>query len=331
MVFCAFGLLSCRKSNDNFTIKQFDADQIQTYIKNNNLTMIKDTSGGDTTGIYYQIITPGTGAPIVDTTKVPFIYTAKSFDGGYVSADTILNHVYNYVSYVGPAGLQMAIKNIAKRRGAKIRVLVPSRLAFGTNGTTISRYTSFTTTNTSTVNGNQCIDYTISIIDDKGTTIVTNPLTQQPETVLKQAVYDELSIKKYFANEGFTGYTRIDTGKYRGLYYKITKAGTGTDKIGIGSVVGVQYTGFLFDKAIFDQHIIDGFYAATSLILYKDEVIDAILGGLPKVTTGADISIVSPSALAYGIDGATNAASGGFGIPPFSCLRFDMTVVTVTN
>jgi FKBP-type peptidyl-prolyl cis-trans isomerase FkpA len=331
MVLCAFGLLSCRKSSNDFTVKQFDEDQIQTYIKNNNLSMAKDLTGGDTSGIYYQIITPGTGAFIADTTKTAFVYTAKSLDGGYNSTDTILNHGYNYISYVGPAGLQTAIKNIAKRRGAKIRVLVPSRLAYGVNGTTISRYTSSTTTASSTVNGNQCMDYTVSVIDEKGTTVVTNPVTQLPETVLKQAVYDDISIKKYMAAQGFTGYTKIDTGKYKGLYYKITKAGTGTDKIGIGSVVGVQYTGFLFDTAIFDQRITEGFYSAVSLILYKDEVVDAMLGALPKATAGADISIITPSALAYGIEGASNTSTGGFGIPAFSCLRFDMTIVTVSN
>jgi FKBP-type peptidyl-prolyl cis-trans isomerase FkpA len=333
MVLCAFGLLSCRKSGNDISIKQFDDNQVQNYIKNNNLSsvMIPYTGDGDTTGIYYQIITPGTGDSISYTTQTPYLYTAKSFDGQFNSSDTILNHAYSYASYIGPIGLQTAIKKIAKFRGTKIRVLVPSRMAYGINGATITRYTSNTTTATTTIPGNQGIDYTITIMDDKSTVIVTNPLTLRPDTVLKQAVYDEISIKKYLAAQGFSGYTRIDTGKYKGLYYKITKAGTGTDKIGIGSVVGVQYTGFLFNTAIFDQQIIEGNYAASTLILYKDEVVDAMLGALPKATTGADISIITPSALAYGVAGATNSATGGFGIPAFSCLRFDMSIITVAN
>ncbi|MEO6524841.1 MAG: FKBP-type peptidyl-prolyl cis-trans isomerase [Mucilaginibacter sp.] len=332
MVLCAFGLLSCRKSGTDISLKQFDDNQIQNYIKSNNLTEMKPYTGnGDTTGIYYQVIIPGKGDSILNTTQTAYLYTAKSFDGQFNSSDTILNHVYSYAPYIGPTGLQTAIKNIAKTRGTKIRVLVPSRMAYGINGTTVTRYTSNTTTSTTTIPGNQGIDYTITIMDEKGTMVVTNPLTNQPETVLKQAVYDEISIKKYLAAQGFSGYTRIDTGKYKGLYYKITKAGTGTDKIGIGSVVGVQYTGFLFNTAIFDQQIIEGNYAASSLILYKDEVVDAMLGALPKATAGADISIITPSALAYGVAGATNSASGGFGIPAFSCLRFDMSIITVAN
>lgn len=330
MVFCAFGLLSCRKTGTDITIKQFDDDQIQNYIKANNLTMTRYTGNGDTTGIYYQVITPGTGDTISYTEKITYMYTAKSFDGSYNSNDTILNHVNSFVAYVGPTGLQIALKNVAKRRGTKVRVLVPSRLAYGVNGTTITRYVASTVTSTSTIPGNQGIDYTITINDEKGTMLVTNPLTGKPETVLKQAVYDEISIKKYLAAQGFTGYTRVDTGKYEGLYYKVTQVGTGTDKIGIGSVIGVQYTGFLFNAAIFDQAIVEGNYAASTLILYKDEVIDAMLGALPKITAGGSISIITPSALAYGASGATNNTSG-LGIPAFSCLRFDMNVITVSN
>jgi len=305
MVFCAFGLLSCRKSVDDFTIKQYDADQIQQYIKNNNLTgMIRDTTGGDTSGIYYQIITPGTGAVINYPTQVPYVYTAKTLDGNYSSTDTILNHVNTYAGYVTPNGLQLAIKNIAKRMGAKIRVLIPSRLQYGINGTTLSSYNSAGTIVYGTVGGNQSFDYTISVVNDV-------------------AAYDDLSIVKYLAANGLAGqYTKTASG----LWYRITQPGTGTDPISISTTVGVQYTGTLFNSIIFDQANTTDGTAATSFTLY--DVIPAWQEGFTKVTAGAKLSLICPSRLAYGINAN---ASGAVTLPAFSCLRFDINVISVNN
>jgi FKBP-type peptidyl-prolyl cis-trans isomerase len=40
--------------------------------------------------------------------------------------------------------------------------------------------------------------------------------------------------------------------------------------------------------------------------------------------------LLLPSTMAYGDAGASNSSTG-INIPPFSCLKFDITVVTVTN
>lgn len=314
MVFCAFGLLSCRKSADNFTIQQYDADQIQQYIKNNNLTgMIHDAS--DTSGIYYQIITPGTGDTIAYSNLVSYVYTGKTFDGGYTSTDTILNHVYTYAAYVAPNGLQLAIKNIANHFGAKIRVLIPSRLQYGINGTTLSSYNTDGTIAYSTVTGNQCFDYTVSVINTK-TTVNGVVISKQPD-------YDDLSITKYLAANGLAGqYTKTASG----LWYRIIQPGTGTDPISISTTVGVQYTGYLFDGIIFDQANTTDGTAATSFTLY--DVIPAWQEGFTKVTAGAKLSLICPSRLAYG--NPTNT-QGSFPLPAFSCLRFEINVISVQN
>ncbi len=73
--------------------------------------MVRDTSGGDTTGIYYQVITPGKGARVNYTDNVSFVYTIYSFDGKYVSADTITNHYDEYLGHVSPNGLMLGICN----------------------------------------------------------------------------------------------------------------------------------------------------------------------------------------------------------------------------
>lgn len=304
-VFCAFGLASCRKSSDNITIQQHDDDQIQAYIKANGLTgMVKDTSGGDTTGIYYQIITPGTGAAFAYSDKISYVYTVKSFDGGYSSNDTILNHINTFSAYVGPNGLGLAVKNIAKRKGTKLRVLIPSRLAYGINGTTISGYNTVGTVTYGTVGGNQCLDYTVNILDENG-----------------QAAYDNISIQKYMAANGLTGYTKTASG----IYYKITQAGTGTDPISVSTNITVQYTGLMFNGIIFDQYNTDD-GTGTPFSMY--EVLPSWQEILPKVTAGAKLSFITPTSLGYG---QTSLAGSTFTIPAFSCLRFDLNLISVQN
>jgi len=324
MVFCAFGLLSCRKSTDDLTIKQFDANQIQNYIAANGLTgMIRDTSGGDTTGIYYQVITAGTGRAFAYSDKVSIVYTARSFNGGYVSSDTIFNHVNAYSAYIGPNGLALAVKNIIKRKGGKIRVLIPSRLAYGINGTTLSGYNTAGTVTYSTVGGNQGMDYTVSVLDDD-LTIINDPVTPgKKDTVSKQTFYDDISIKKYMAANGLTGYIKTASG----VYYKILQVGTGTDVIGINSTVGVQSTGTLLNGTMFlSENTDDGTAVSYFYGLYDGEA--SILEILPKVTAGAKLSIISPSGMAYGQSSASGLL---ITVPAFSCTRYDMNIITVSN
>lgn len=322
MAFCAFGLLSCRKSKNDFTIKQFDADQIQNYIKANGLTgMIRDTSGGDTTGIYYQILNAGTGSVINYADKISFVYSFKTVDGNFSSADTISNHANTYTAYVAPAGLQLALKNIAKRKGTKIRILIPSRLAYGINGTTISAYNSSGVVVTGTIGGNQCLDYTINLINDD--------VIKAGNAKTYQARYDSISILKYIAANNLTGYLPATTKSGYTYYYKITQAGTGTDVIGPNSVVGVQYTGTLLNGRIIDQaNTTDGTAGATLYGLFDYQT--SWQEALPKVTAGAKLSFISPSALDFGQSSSTNSVTGSV-VPAFSCLRYDFNIISVIN
>jgi FKBP-type peptidyl-prolyl cis-trans isomerase FkpA len=315
----AFGLVSCRKSSDDLTIKQFDQNSIQAYMSQNGLTGFKrDTTGGDTTGIYYQIISPGTGAVVDYPDLVSYVYTYHTFDGGYSTTDTITNHVNTYVGHITPTAVQIAVKNILKRKGGKIRFLVPSRLAFGING-----YYS----GAITINGNQCLDYTVSLVDND---IYLDPTTKKPvladtttigavkRYINNQDIYDDISIQKYMAANSLSGYTKSKSG----LWYKVVTAGTGTDVINLASTVGVQYTGTLLDGTAFDTEVTTDGTAATSFTLY--DVVSGFAEGLSKTTAGGQISLLIPSALGYG-----NSLSGT--IPAFSCLRFEITVVTVSN
>ncbi len=331
MAFCALGVISCRKSSIDESIQKFDADQIQAYIKQSGLTgMTRDTSGGDTTGIYYQVITPGTGAIVKDTSRVSFVYTAKTFDGSYTSTDTILNHTNNFLAYIAPAGVRLGILNIIKRTGGKIRLLIPSRLAYGLGGNTLYSYETDGKTVTSTphaIAGNQSMDYTIELVSSR--TPGHNPNYQ--------AIYDDLSIQKYLAANNLSGFIKDtikadiykNTPAYRSVfYYKVTQAGTGTLAINNNSTVNMTYTGSLFDGTTIAQDNSAG-VGVTFYSLYNVPFI-GWQQALTHVNAGGKITFILPSALGGG-DSPTTSPLTGYSLAPFSCLRFDINVLTVIN
>jgi FKBP-type peptidyl-prolyl cis-trans isomerase len=308
LLISAIGLVSCRKDKIEQNIKQYDESQIQNYISTHGITgMKKDTTGGDTTGIYYKIILPGKIVPPA-TTLVPldypdivsYVFQLSSFDGKYISTDTIQNHLEDYLGHLTndalPAGLQLAIKNLVKYKGASARLLIPSHLAYGVSG-----YGSGSSSSTNTkIAGNQCLDYYVHIIDDYKT-------------------YDEQVIKN---NWDITGYTRVQSTTLPGnyYYYKTLTSGTGTNPIGESTIINCTYTGSLLNGTVFD-----GGNNGTNTV---NPTISTLVPGVKEAlenfaVAGTKISIIIPSTLGY-----ANTSSGT--IPVNSVLRFTFQIITTT-
>lgn len=292
------GLTSCRKNDVDPDVKQFDEEQIQTYIKNNAITGMQR----DTSGIYYKILTPGTGPSLSYSDSVSLVFTLKTVDGKYASVDTISNHYSDYLGHLGikgyPASLQSALFNLIKKYGARVRFLVPSHIGYGVNG--IGQGSS-TTVNTR-IEGNQCLDYYIHVI---------NKLPGDNQTT-----YDEQVIKNYITANSLTGYQRTASG----LYYKILLPGVGDAKITDNSTITAFYTVSLLNGFIFNQYNTD---PATSLDI--PDLIKGVQEGLKTAgTSGMKLSFLIPSNLAYGNVGITSLS-----VPGYSCLRFDVQVVNV--
>jgi len=291
------GLLSCRKTSDDPNIAQYDNTNIQNYIKANGLTgMVRDTSDGDTSGIYYQILSQGaTTNPIAYSDTVKFVFTLKSFDGKYNSVDSLTNnHFDGFAGHINqsgyPKGLQLAIHNIVKYKGTRARILIPSRLAYGVNG-----YGSGSSSNTNTrIAGNQCLDYYVNVVSD-------------------QNLYDDQVIKNYIATNSLTGFTKSSGG----FYYKVTIPGTGTDPIDQYSTFTATYSGKFLTGTEFDAN-------TTGASLSIDGVVTGVAQGLQGLTTGAAVTLLLPSRYGYGRAGTTGIAGN-------TSLRFDFTIVTITN
>lgn len=310
LIILAVGLISCRKDRIQLNIKQYDQQQIQNYIAANGLTgMKRDTIGGDTTGIYYQILNPGTqsinGVPVTPLDypdKISFVYTLRTFDGSYVQADTIANHYYDYVGHIHtnnlPLGLQTSIHNLLKYPDASMRVLIPSHLAYGASGT--GSGSSQVANNR--IKGNECIDYYIHAVNNF-------------------PVYDDMVIQNYMKANNLTGYTKVQSVLYPGnyYYYKILTPSTNADLITANSTAYVTYIGQTFNATIFGQYSLAAGtpFDVNGLVPAAQEALENY------AVAGTIISILVPSTLGYGL----NPQSG---IPFFSCLNFTFNVISVT-
>ena len=298
LLLSAICFVSCRKSGSEPDIKQYDQQQIESYIAQNGITgMKRDLTNGDTTGIYYQIINPGDPTKPVDyPDTVSYVYSFRTFDGKYSVIDTVLNHYNGFLGHVVPNGLQLSIRYLLKYKGGKIRVLVPSHLAYGRNGAGSGS----SSVANSKISGNECLDYTINLISD-------------------QIKYDDLVINNYIKANGLSGYTKTADG----LYYKITKQGTGAS-IDDNSNVNLNYRLQLMNNTFADTTSQTTTATFTDLNLLTSGAHE----GLKLVTGGGGISLLVPSRLGYGTSGSSGVTNS---IPANACLRFEFYNITVTN
>ncbi|WP_345948537.1 FKBP-type peptidyl-prolyl cis-trans isomerase [Mucilaginibacter sp. PAMB04274] len=302
------GLFSCRKEGNDVDIKTYDEQQIQAYIKANNLTnMQRDKSGGvDTTGTYYQILGQGKGTPLEYSDRIFYLCTLKSLDGRFALTDTILgstiqgiySRAYSPVGYIVPEGLRLAVKNLVKYKGTRARLLIPSRLAYGRSGLG---------TGSGRLPGNESLDVYINVVNN-------------------QDEYDDYVISNYLKTNNLTGYTRINTGEYTGLYYKVTRQGTGTDVIKPTSTVTLQYTGRLVNGPYLSQYIFADGNAEGGNSVVLQEQMPGWVGGLPFAKAGGQLSLFIPSKLGYGVTGSSNGT-----VSPYSILHYEFTILSVTN
>ena len=252
---------SCKKEYE--TIDVIDDRNIQEYIQKNKLNVLQYQQ----TGIYYEVLTPGTG-PVLDySDMVPAIITTRSIDGTYASIDTFSasNRYYNFLGYFNPEAIRLGIKEVLKKSNGTIRMIIPSRLAFGRNGS-------------GNIPGNVSIDMTIRVLD-----------------VSKIAAYEDFSIKSYLQTNSLTGFTKTSSG----LYYKIAQPGTGSP-ITVDSTVVANYTGKLLNGVVFDRAA-PGSEATFPL----KNLVQGWQEAIPLIKQGGSIRLLVPSSLAYGMQGSS--------------------------
>ena len=252
-------IVACEKEYD--TIEVIDDRNIAAYIQANKLNMVEYQDSG----LYYEVVTPGTGADLEYSDQVPLIFTIKSLDGKYVSLDTFSagNRDYRFLGYVNPEGLRVGIKEGLKKASGTIRMIIPSRSAFGRNGV-------------GTIPGNASLDLTVKVLDKS-----------------KLPAYEDFTIQKYMAANSLTGFTKTASG----LYYKIDAPGTGSP-IGIDSTIKAEYEGKLLSGTVFDKSA-----AGSPVSFFLSGVVKGWQEALPLIKEGGTIRMILPSPLGYGMEG----------------------------
>ena len=124
----ATGMSSCSKSDSFDAGAQAATDDtaIQAYIKTNNITATKDASG-----LYYQVITQGTGANATANSNVTVNYSGKYLDGtAFTTGSLSKTPLYTLIP-----GWIIGIPYV--KAGGRIVLYIPSGLGYGhspTNG-----------------------------------------------------------------------------------------------------------------------------------------------------------------------------------------------------
>ncbi|RYY22587.1 MAG: hypothetical protein EOP41_07050 [Sphingobacteriaceae bacterium] len=290
-------MFSCKKEYQ--TIYAYDNDHIQSYISANHLNMMAGDSG-----IYYQIIKQGdTGNPLVDSDRIFYAFTIKTLDGKVISTDTVINRVSNYVGLNSanlPVGLQFGIKKYLQRRNGVIRLLIPSKQAYGIVG--------FTSPDRAiSISGNESLDYTVYLYN-----------------VNSQLAYDTIQIRNYIKKNNLTGFKKTPSG----LYYQILTAGSGTDQIYNSSTVTINLAKSILKNGA-STAVETSDVAAQSVSAFSS---GGLQEGLQKINSGGKIRLLIPTDLGYSTSvSSTTAGAYNYNTPPNSILDYTATVTAVTN
>jgi FKBP-type peptidyl-prolyl cis-trans isomerase FkpA len=119
---------ACKKEGFNASTQAtIDDDKIKAYIAANHIDVTKDPA----TGIYYNIVSAGTGASpnVNDTVKITYtgaLLNGTVFQGKSTSTDAVLNFVKGF-----QVALPLMKLSVDSGKVSRMRLIIPSALAYG--------------------------------------------------------------------------------------------------------------------------------------------------------------------------------------------------------
>lgn len=283
-------LLSSCSDKEYQSFEELDNANIREYIQKNNLhvNQYKETD------LFYEVLEEGTGNPIDYKKTYPVVFTVKSLDGVYNSADT-LSASNRYPDYFGyfPFGSSAAgtptveregdfkevIREILQKTNGKIRIIVPSRIMYGRNGD-----------RNRGIPPNASLDYVVTVHD--------NFVDYEDGVIQRSITKAGLNIEDFIKREDNS-------------YYHIIKQGDG-DLVSADSTVTVNYTLKNPDGTVKDSGTDTELNLAGGTITGWTKI-------LPLINKGGKIRFFLPSTLGYGIQGTSS-------MPPFMSLDFEVEV-----
>ncbi|MBQ7279693.1 MAG: FKBP-type peptidyl-prolyl cis-trans isomerase [Bacteroidales bacterium] len=177
------------------------------------------------------------------------------------------------------------------------------------------------------VNGKGQIFYYDIMVDD---VVSVEELHQEQENFYERMTQrkeqEPADIANYVKSHGITAAPTSN-----GLYVVVRKKGKG-NTVAAGRTVSIRYTGRLFDGTVFDSNVENDARAAGinrpsyEALTYEVGKMPLIKGweqGIEGMPAGSELTLVIPSALAYGSRGQ------GQQIEPYTPLVFDISIVSV--
>lgn len=132
---CMAAVSSCKKDED-------PEKQMTDFIKQNNINAVRDDSG-----LYYQIIKPGSGSfNYPSNTKITIKYEGRLLDGTVFDNGDGKEQIFNLAELI--SGWRIGIPKIQK--GGEIRLIVPPGLGYGSSSV-------------GPIPGNSVLDFTIQL------------------------------------------------------------------------------------------------------------------------------------------------------------------------
>jgi FKBP-type peptidyl-prolyl cis-trans isomerase len=290
--------------------KSEEPGKLQAYLAKNKVTVAPSDSG-----VYVITQNPGTGRNIQKTDFVKINLTVSSIEGKKIFSTLDRNQpiTFEYGQPFDTKGFDEAIGKM--KNGSKATVVVPSKMGYGAKGrkdqTGVDIFTPYSP-----------IVYDIEVLDLK--TKAENEKAQKEAAAAAKKAADEAMAKEPVLIQQYVKDNKI-TAKptASGLYYVEKVKGKGA-LAKAGNKVKVHYTGKLFNGKVFDSSLTRKPVEPYEFILGQGQVIPGWDEGIALMSAGGKATLIIPSKLAYGAQGA------GSDIPAYSPLVFDVELVSIS-
>ena len=291
--------------------KSEEPGKIQAYLAKNKVTVAPSDSG-----VYLITQNPGTGRAIQKTDFVKINLTVSSIEGKKIFSTLDRNQpiTFEYGQPFDTRGFDEAIGKMKK--GSKATVVVPSKMGFGAKGRKDQ-------TGADIITPYSPVVYDIEVLDLK--TKAENEKAQKEAVANAKKAADEAMAKEPVLIQQYLKDNKI-TAKptASGLYYVEKVKGNGP-LAKAGNKVKVHYTGKLFSGKVFDSSLTRKPVQPYEFTLGQHQVIPGWDEGIALMSAGGKATLIIPSKLAYGAQGA------GSDIPAYSPLVFDVELVSIST
>jgi len=226
--------ISCKK--DYESVEDLDSKKLTDYISGNSLNLMVE--GEDRTGYYYQILSPGTGELLKNTDSVLYDIRIKGLDNeniyydlpAYANRGTHVGYTdqiaHYYIIYTEPKQWRASVKSIPAirntilklKRGGSARILLPSYLGYGKNGT-------------GNIPSNQNLDITLTLYQDTS-----------------QMQRDDRLIRDFITSKGLKDMKKDPSG----VWYYASSEGSELPLVTEQSTIQTSYTGRYTDGTAFE-------------------------------------------------------------------------------